>query len=170
MKNRALIRLRSGKKSRGSSFFSLSCSSCIFLLGRDLQINSSLSMGFVVERVEWEPGSRTFIWIFCSCFASIALLPYASKKSVFAVTANSRASHSSLVEFSSATFLSFQRNFLLVYSLASGSFFSLLFQFSPIQLNLRKFCKILLKIFFVSFCLRLFLSILGNFYLVFCYQ
>ncbi|CAA7399621.1 unnamed protein product [Spirodela intermedia] len=77
-------------------------------------------MGLVIERVEWEPGSRTFFLLFCSCLSSIFLFPYLSKKSTVVVATNARAAHSSLLEFGSTTsFLSFQRSFLFIYSLAS---------------------------------------------------
>ncbi|XP_078440585.1 major facilitator superfamily protein [Wolffia australiana] len=76
-------------------------------------------MGFVIERVEWELGSQTFLWIFCSCLASIFLLPYFSKKAGLSFSSNGKGPHSSLVEFGSSAFFSFQRSFLFVYILAS---------------------------------------------------
>uniref|UniRef100_A0A1D1XL37 Major facilitator superfamily domain-containing protein 5 n=1 Tax=Anthurium amnicola TaxID=1678845 RepID=A0A1D1XL37_9ARAE len=74
-------------------------------------------MGVVIERVEWEPGSLVYFFLFCSCFSSVFLLPYFSKNSAVVAT---RASHSSLLDLGpSAPFLRFQRRFLLLYSLAS---------------------------------------------------
>lgn len=99
-------------------------------------------MGLVIERVEWEPGSRTFFLLFCSCFSSIFLFPYLSKKSTVVVATNARASPSSLLEFGSTTpFLSFQRSFLFIYSLASGQLLSHLMKLCLLDLLASASCR-----------------------------
>ncbi|KAJ4714756.1 Molybdate-anion transporter like [Melia azedarach] len=68
-------------------------------------------MAVTIESSVWEPSPFLYIFIFLSCFFSIYVLPYASSKS---------PSSSSLLDHStSSSFLRFQRNFLLLYSLAS---------------------------------------------------
>ncbi|KAF6165247.1 hypothetical protein GIB67_030429 [Kingdonia uniflora] len=77
-------------------------------------------MGVVIDSIEWEPKPQLYLFLFCSCFFSIFLLPYFSK------TSNRTSSSSSfdLGTASSSTsnqssFLCFQRRFLMLYSLAS---------------------------------------------------
>lgn len=70
-------------------------------------------MGVTIESSVWEPSPFLYIFIFLSCFFSIFLLPSKSSSS----------SSSSLFDHSnSSSFIPFQRNFLLLFSLASGNF------------------------------------------------
>lgn len=73
-------------------------------------------MPVVIESSVWEPNPWLFILIFLACFLSILLLPYFSKK-------HSVSSGKSPAIFdlgiASASFLRFQRNFLIIYFLAS---------------------------------------------------
>lgn len=67
-------------------------------------------MGVTIESSVWEPSPFLYIFIFLSCFFSIFLLPSKSSSS----------SSSSLFDHSnSSSFIPFQRNFLLLFSLAS---------------------------------------------------
>ncbi|KAH9663878.1 Major facilitator superfamily domain-containing protein 5 [Citrus sinensis] len=67
-------------------------------------------MGVTIESSVWEPSPFLYIFIFLSCFFSIFLLPSKSSSS----------SSSSLFDHSnSSSFVPFQRNFLLLFSLAS---------------------------------------------------
>lgn len=69
-------------------------------------------MGVTIESSVWEPSPFLYIFIFLSCFFSIFLLP-----------SKSSSSSSSLFDHSnSSSFIPFQRNFLLLFSLASGNF------------------------------------------------
>lgn len=68
-------------------------------------------MGVTIESSVWEPSPFLYIFIFLSCFFSIFLLPSKSSSS---------SSSSSLFDHSnSSSFIPFQRNFLLLFSLAS---------------------------------------------------
>ncbi|XP_022132600.1 molybdate-anion transporter [Momordica charantia] len=69
-------------------------------------------MAVIIENSIWEPNPSLFIFIFLSCFLSIFLLPYASKNSSTRVPGP-------LDHGFSSSFSSFQRKFLLLYSLAS---------------------------------------------------
>ncbi|XP_022977334.1 molybdate-anion transporter-like isoform X2 [Cucurbita maxima] len=69
-------------------------------------------MAVIIENSIWEPNPYLFIFIFLSCFLSILLLPYASKNS-------STRTPSPFDHGFSSSFSSFQRKFLLLYSLAS---------------------------------------------------
>ncbi|RDY04964.1 Molybdate-anion transporter, partial [Mucuna pruriens] len=67
-------------------------------------------MGVVVETSVWEPNQSIYIFIFVCCCFSIFLFPHASKLNRTSTIFDHGTSHS---------FLRFQRNFLLIYSLAS---------------------------------------------------
>lgn len=87
-----------------------------FLRGRERE---RASMPVVIESSVWEPNPWLFILIFLACFLSILLFPYFSKK-------HSVSSGKSPAIFdlgiASASFLRFQRNFLIIYFLASGPY------------------------------------------------
>ncbi|KAM6591271.1 hypothetical protein CsatA_013876 [Cannabis sativa] len=73
-------------------------------------------MAVVIESSVWEPNPSLYTLLFLACVFSIALFPYASK--------NFSSSSRTPVVFdhgvsSSSSFLRFQRNFILLYSLAS---------------------------------------------------
>lgn len=71
-------------------------------------------MGVVIESSVWEPNLALYIFIFISCLLSIFLFPYASNN-------NSSIKTPALFDHGfSSSFFRFQRNFLFVYSLASG--------------------------------------------------
>ncbi|XP_010277112.1 PREDICTED: molybdate-anion transporter-like isoform X4 [Nelumbo nucifera] len=73
-------------------------------------------MGVVIETVVWEPKPLLHIFLFCSSFFCVFLLPCMSTIS------NRTSTYLDLDSFSTsipASFLRFQRSFLLVYSLAS---------------------------------------------------
>ncbi|KAJ7952784.1 molybdate-anion transporter [Quillaja saponaria] len=67
-------------------------------------------MGVVIESSVWEPNPLLYIFLFFACCSSIFLFPYASSSNKTPVLFDHGISPS---------FLRFQRNFLLVYSLAS---------------------------------------------------
>jgi hypothetical protein len=71
-------------------------------------------MAVVIEREEWEIPSSAYYLLFFSCFASLFVFPFfSSRSSSFSPRAFDHAQASS--------FLRFQKGFLLVYSLASGT-------------------------------------------------
>ncbi|XP_010940954.1 uncharacterized protein [Elaeis guineensis] len=73
-------------------------------------------MGVVIEREVWEPKPISYVFLFALCFASISLLPFRSRSG----GAARGTAASSLFDLGpTAPFLRFQRNFLLLYSLAS---------------------------------------------------
>ncbi|KAH1163871.1 hypothetical protein GLYMA_01G191800v4 [Glycine max] len=67
-------------------------------------------MGVVVESSVWEPNPSTYIFIFVCCCFSIFLFPHVSNLNRTSTIFDHGTSH---------PFLRFQRNFLLLYSLAS---------------------------------------------------
>ncbi|XP_020230348.1 uncharacterized protein LOC109811117 [Cajanus cajan] len=67
-------------------------------------------MGVVIESSVWEPNPSVNIFIFVCCFFSILLFPHISNLNRTSTIFDHGTSHS---------FLRFQRNFLLLYSLAS---------------------------------------------------
>lgn len=73
-------------------------------------------MGVVIESDRWEPKPSAFIFLSAACFASIFLRPYFSKSNA----ARGSGACSLLDLGPTASFLRFQRGFLLIYSLASG--------------------------------------------------
>lgn len=74
------------------------------------------SMAVVIESSVWEPNPWIFVFITVACLLSIIVCPYASKNY------NSTTKIANVFDhgISSTSFLRFQRNFLLIYSLASG--------------------------------------------------
>lgn len=85
-------------------------------------------MGVTIESSVWEPSPFLYIFIFVSCFFSIFLLPSKSSSS----------SSSSLFDHSnSSSFIPFQRNFLLLFSLASGNFIIAFFFFLKLRFDIR---------------------------------
>lgn len=73
-------------------------------------------MAVVIEREEWEIPSSAYYLLFASCFASLFFFPFFSSRSFpFSLHSFEHAQASS--------FLRFQKGFLFVYSLASGTLF-----------------------------------------------
>ncbi|RVX23689.1 hypothetical protein CK203_000824 [Vitis vinifera] len=66
-------------------------------------------MGIVIESSVWEPKPSLYIFIFLASFLSIFLLPNFSNRTL-----------APFDHGTSPSFLRFQRNFLLIFSLASG--------------------------------------------------
>ncbi|XP_010271985.1 PREDICTED: molybdate-anion transporter-like isoform X2 [Nelumbo nucifera] len=73
-------------------------------------------MGVVIETIVWEPKPHLYIFLFCICFLSLFLTPYFSKNSSRKTGFLELGTVSTSIP---ASFLRFQRSFLLVYSLAS---------------------------------------------------
>lgn len=76
------------------------------------------SMGIVIESSVWEPNPSLYIFIFVASFLSIFLLPNFSNRTL-----------APFDHGTSPSFLRFQRNFLLIFSLASGHSSSFVFSF-----------------------------------------
>ncbi|GAB2279608.1 hypothetical protein Dimus_014251 [Dionaea muscipula] len=69
-------------------------------------------MAIVIESEIWQPNAFIYAFIFVACFVSISLLPHISNRSA-------TASPFDLGYSFPSSFLRFQRNFLLLYSLSS---------------------------------------------------
>lgn len=78
---------------------------------------NSRSMAVVIETSVWEPNSSLFIFIFVCCILSICLFPYAAKNT----------SPSPFQQATAPSFLRFRRNFLVIFSLASGQLLNICF-------------------------------------------
>jgi hypothetical protein len=86
-------------------------------------------MGVVIETFIWEPSSSFFIFFFVSTFLSISLFPYLAKNRTFG----------SFDHSISSSFARFQRWFLAIYTLSSGTsldFFSWVYRFLSVSMVL----------------------------------